>query len=643
MDCNKDEAHRAKKVAEDKMLKNDFEGARKIALKAKRLYPELDNISQLISVCDIHCAAQKTIYNAGKDLYGILQVENAADDTTIRKQYRKLALTLHPDKNKFPGAEAAFKLIAEANMILSDRVKRLAYDIKCRDSAKASVIRIQTDKKSQSYAGQKTEFKSAPGVTVNHGQQSTSHLSFWTQFPFCGVKYQYYIESVNRPLRCQTCSKLFLAYDIGPQGFSGGAKGKAQSVNLGSNSVSRQKKGDEAEKVNQNIKKDEVTKPRVNSVQKPMETEKKMASETSEIGFDKKQAAGGGVNGGPGANKKRRKVAVESISMSSDEKEAASGGGEFTSQKRSKLADVSMPNSKPKLNREAVTPGGDLIPDSEPVLVDCADQDFTNFDKDKEEHCFSAGQIWACYDSLDSMPRFYAQIKKVYSSKIRLRITWFESDPDNELEVKWVKEGLPVGCGKFVFGQTEETNDRLMFSHQVVIKKVSRSSYVISPQKGEIWAVFKDWDINWSLDLEKHTEYKFDIVEIVEADNDCISVGLLLKVKGFVSVFQRSIGPGIVNHKIRSNDWFRFSHRVPFAILTGGERVGVPVGSFELDMASLPNDFEEYCSYYSNIEFAKEVKASGGSVNTPKKRVNGVGKDSMFEVRRSPRGLKQGS
>lgn len=38
---------------------------------------------------------------------------------------------LHPDKNKFPGAEAAFKLIGEANMILSDKGKRSVYDLKC--------------------------------------------------------------------------------------------------------------------------------------------------------------------------------------------------------------------------------------------------------------------------------------------------------------------------------------------------------------------------------------------------------------------------------------------------------------------------------------------------------------------------------
>ncbi|GJS29814.1 DnaJ domain-containing protein, partial [Tanacetum coccineum] len=136
MDCNRDEALRARGIAEQKMLKNDFEGARKFALKAKQLFPDLGNIQQVISVCDIHCSAQKKVHGAEKDFYGILQVENVADEVTIRKQYRKLALVLHPDKNKFPGAEAAFKLIGEANMILSDKGKRSVYDMKCRDPAR---------------------------------------------------------------------------------------------------------------------------------------------------------------------------------------------------------------------------------------------------------------------------------------------------------------------------------------------------------------------------------------------------------------------------------------------------------------------------------------------------------------------------
>ncbi|KAJ0450209.1 putative DnaJ domain, Chaperone J-domain superfamily [Helianthus annuus] len=124
------------------MVRNEFEVARKFALKAKQLFLELDSISQIIAVCDVHFSAQKMIYNGGNDLYGILQVENVADETTIQKLYRKLALVLHPDKNKFPGAESAFKLIGEAHMTLSDKEKRSVYDIKCRQFTRPAVTKV---------------------------------------------------------------------------------------------------------------------------------------------------------------------------------------------------------------------------------------------------------------------------------------------------------------------------------------------------------------------------------------------------------------------------------------------------------------------------------------------------------------------
>ncbi|KAF0896691.1 hypothetical protein E2562_027036 [Oryza meyeriana var. granulata] len=109
MECNREEAFRAREVAVRKIEKKDFNGAQKIVLKAQKLFPELENISQLLNICHVHCAAEANV-NGQTDWYGILQVEATADDATIRKQYRKLAFSLHPDKNSFAGAEAAFKL-----------------------------------------------------------------------------------------------------------------------------------------------------------------------------------------------------------------------------------------------------------------------------------------------------------------------------------------------------------------------------------------------------------------------------------------------------------------------------------------------------------------------------------------------------
>lgn len=46
----------------------------------------------------------------------------------MKKQYKKLALLLHPDKYNLNGAEGAFKLVTEAWCMLSDKVKRTSYD-----------------------------------------------------------------------------------------------------------------------------------------------------------------------------------------------------------------------------------------------------------------------------------------------------------------------------------------------------------------------------------------------------------------------------------------------------------------------------------------------------------------------------------
>jgi molecular chaperone DnaJ len=63
------------------------------------------------------------------DPYELLGVPRDADDTTIKKAFRKLARELHPDVNKHdPDAEEKFKQAAEAYEILSDSERRAIYD-----------------------------------------------------------------------------------------------------------------------------------------------------------------------------------------------------------------------------------------------------------------------------------------------------------------------------------------------------------------------------------------------------------------------------------------------------------------------------------------------------------------------------------
>ena len=71
--------------------------------------------------------ATKDLYE--KDLYSILGVKKSDDAAAVKKQYRKLARELHPDKTKGDKKlEEKFKSVSEAYEVLSDDKKRAEYD-----------------------------------------------------------------------------------------------------------------------------------------------------------------------------------------------------------------------------------------------------------------------------------------------------------------------------------------------------------------------------------------------------------------------------------------------------------------------------------------------------------------------------------
>jgi molecular chaperone DnaJ len=64
-----------------------------------------------------------------RDPYEVLGISRDADETTIKKAFRKLARELHPDVNAHdPDAEDKFKEAAEAYEILNDPERRATYD-----------------------------------------------------------------------------------------------------------------------------------------------------------------------------------------------------------------------------------------------------------------------------------------------------------------------------------------------------------------------------------------------------------------------------------------------------------------------------------------------------------------------------------
>jgi len=79
--------------------------------------------------------AAKDLYE--KDLYAILGVKKSDGADAVKKQYRKLARELHPDKTKGDKKlEERFKDVSEAYEVLSDDKKRAEYD-EMRDALKS--------------------------------------------------------------------------------------------------------------------------------------------------------------------------------------------------------------------------------------------------------------------------------------------------------------------------------------------------------------------------------------------------------------------------------------------------------------------------------------------------------------------------
>lgn len=170
MDSNKDEALRCVRIAEEAIGSGNKERALKFIKIARRLDSNL-SVDGLLSACETIGTDSKSqppspiVENGGsgekrgpggnnkvdeglnrersyteehvqlirdirrnKDYYEILGVERTSSVEEIRKAYRKLSLKVHPDKNKAPGSEEAFKKVCKAFKCLSDVGSRRQYD-----------------------------------------------------------------------------------------------------------------------------------------------------------------------------------------------------------------------------------------------------------------------------------------------------------------------------------------------------------------------------------------------------------------------------------------------------------------------------------------------------------------------------------
>ncbi|KAK9274659.1 hypothetical protein L1049_021910 [Liquidambar formosana] len=188
--AKQEEAERLKTLAEDKYRQSNLKSALKYAKRALRLFPNIDGVSEMVTAFKILRVAGKSGGAGGSpDWYKILQIEPFSHTNTIRKQYKRLALTLHPDKNSFVASEEAFKLVGDAFRFLSDKIRRKEYDLKLR-------IAIQ-----------------AAALTTTSGGGGTDD-TFWTACSTCRLLHQFERRYIGHNLMCPSCKKSFLAVEV---------------------------------------------------------------------------------------------------------------------------------------------------------------------------------------------------------------------------------------------------------------------------------------------------------------------------------------------------------------------------------------------------------------------------------------------
>lgn len=120
-----------------------------------------------------------------KDYYKILGVSKDATGDQIKKEYRKLARTYHPDINKAPNAEHRFKEIGEAYEVLKDPEKRKAYDRFGTDwkaGQQQQQYQQQYQEQHRQYQSQNTGFGGESGFDFGSGfEQSGQYSEFFEQ------------------------------------------------------------------------------------------------------------------------------------------------------------------------------------------------------------------------------------------------------------------------------------------------------------------------------------------------------------------------------------------------------------------------------------------------------------------------------
>ncbi|KAG5063979.1 hypothetical protein AAZX31_02G199800 [Glycine max] len=219
------EAERLLGIAEKLLQNRDLVGSREFAFLAQETEPLLEGSDQILAIVDVLLAADKRVNNH-PDWYAVLQVDRRSDDLDlIKKQYRRLALLLHPDKSRFHFADHAFQLVADAWALLSDPIKKSVYDKELSFFSRVDLSVPGWVQQQEKLPVRRTGPGPGPGPGPTAGRNSAASAredihadensrrrrssTFWTACPYCYRLYEYPRVYEGCCLRCQNCDRSF--------------------------------------------------------------------------------------------------------------------------------------------------------------------------------------------------------------------------------------------------------------------------------------------------------------------------------------------------------------------------------------------------------------------------------------------------
>ncbi|KAF6169651.1 hypothetical protein GIB67_004043 [Kingdonia uniflora] len=633
---------RGQKIAETLIKKNDFVGAREKLMEIQKKIPSCANISQMLLVCDILCASGISFLSIGcktekVDWYWVLQTTDTADMSQIKSKYLKLTKELEPIKNIFPGTKVATALVQNAYEVLSDKEKRLIFDLKradlrssygcentaCETSDKGKgVTKVQdhtkglrrlagdsnyydfnNNRKAELFANgqvwvaydkEKMPRKYARVVNIERSPSAlklkvtwlrpspvTDHEKKWCEMGLpvaCGY---FSMDKTNiLEYNRNMFSHLFShAHSFEGEKFEVFPK-KGQVWAIYRNwqpfkwcSHPRERNGCRLEMV-------EILTVEDSGMKVVWLTKVDGSKSIFQRCIEKDRS----VFYIPRSDLFRFSHNVPAFRLKGGEMERVVNG--MLELDPFALAEIlAMDMEKPAEGENSKDGSAFAHPPSLPII---SETKIILSEPKWSRDDFTSGQIWAVYS--ESLPRYYIVVSNIIS-EFQVSATLLDRVSMLDDEKYWAKQSLPIVCGLFKLGKITTNLGMSRFSHIVAACKSDTSAplYKVYPKRGEIWAVYKNWNAKWKQPDFRGSE--FQVVEILSdfSEGDGVKVVRLVQVEDFKTIFKRKQDSGLESvYEISRRRILSLSHQIPCFTIRGSERYGIPKGSLHLEPHALP-------------------------------------------------------